>query len=294
MYIGSVRFYKHILLLLLAGLVVGLVTFCTLLGLENQRYRAELGLAREGQTETGMRASAAEEMIPPPVVEVTIPDDPTPPDYEKGYPALYAAPGEVGTTDADRTVYLTFEGGATTYTPRILAALKEQEVAATFFLTGGDGAEETLQAIAAEGHTLGVHTYSGSYKQIYASTEHYLDDFSKAYDLVYEATGAYPQIFRFPGGSVNGYSGGVYREIAAEMTRRGFVYFDWNVSATGNTAKRVTEQALTGVEQIRRPVIRLVEGESTLEALPAIIEGYRHAGYAFAPLTPQVRQVTLG
>ena len=39
------------------------------------------------------------------------------------------------------------------------------------------------------------------------------------------------EIFRFPGGSVNDFNEGVRDEIIAEMTRRGFRYFDWNVDS---------------------------------------------------------------
>ena len=47
---------------------------------------------------------------------------------------------------------------------------------------------------------------------------------------IYEATGVKPQIFRFPGGSVSSYNVGIHQQLIAEMTRRGFVYFDWNVA----------------------------------------------------------------
>ena len=47
------------------------------------------------------------------------------------------------------------------------------------------------------------------------------------------AVGAAPQVFRFPGGSVNAYNGATYRDIISEMVRRGFVYFDWNRMSGG-------------------------------------------------------------
>ena len=39
-----------------------------------------------------------------------------------------------------------------------------------------------------------------------------------------------PEIFRFPGGSINAHNRGIYQEIISEMLRRGFLYYDWNVS----------------------------------------------------------------
>ena len=65
--------------------------------------------------------------------------------------------------------------------------------------------------------------------------EGFLEDFYRLYQYIHEVTGEYPALFRFPGGSINGYDRGVYQEIIAEMTRRGFVYFDWNASAQDAT-----------------------------------------------------------
>ncbi len=293
MYFGSVRFFKHLILVTLAAVLVGLVTWCFLLGMENHNYRVQLGLNQPELTGTGLRASANEgESVPQKVVEMNVPAAPEGPNTESLYPQLYAAPAEQGTIDEDRTVYLTFEGVPSANTARILETLERYNVKATFFISGGDNAEETLRNIETAGHTLGVYTYSGNYKQIYASVENYLEDFSKCYELIYAATGKYPQVFRFPGGSVNGYNGGVYQALIDEMTRRGFVYFDWNVTATA--ADQVEQQAKAGIDHLRRLVIRLRDSESAVEALPNVIESYQRAGYSFAPLTPEVRQVTLG
>ena len=56
-----------------------------------------------------------------------------------------------------------------------------------------------------------------------------MEDFHQTYQAIYNACGVYPTIFRFPGGSVNSYSRGVYQQIIAELLRRGFVYYDWSV-----------------------------------------------------------------
>ena len=114
--------------------------------------------------------------------------------------------------------------------------------------------QEILRRIAEEGHTIGIHTDSHQYRSIYASVEAYLEDFEKVFRKVYEITGVKPEIFRFPGGSVNGYNGAIYQELIAEMMRRGFSYYDWNVSsadATGNIAASTIEKKL----HFRRPLV---------------------------------------
>lgn len=105
----------------------------------------------------------------------------------------------------------------------------------------------------------------------------------------------------FPGGSVNSYNVGIHQQLIAEMTRRGFVYFDWNV-ANGDAvfskiqpSSTLTANALKGVGTARRAIILMHDSSAkttTVEALPAIIEGYLEAGYSFAALTPSTRSVT--
>ena len=160
---------------------------------------------------------------------------------------------------------------------------------------------QRMQKIGAAGHTLAIHSYSHDYKKIYASVEAYLEDFNQMFCQIYEATGVKPQIFRFPGGSVNSYNVGIHQQLIAEMTRRGFVYFDWNV-ANGDAvfskiqpSSTLTANALKGVGTARRAIILMHDSSAkttTVEALPAIIEGYLEAGYSFAALTPSTRSVT--
>ena len=85
------------------------------------------------------------------------------------------------------------------------------------------------------------------------------------------------------------------------MTRRGFVYFDWNASAQDATprprpARDIAADCLKGVG--RELVVVLAHDSAargtTVDALPAIIEGYQNAGYTFSALHPGVTPVTFG
>src|SRR5580693_10739460 len=63
----------------------------------------------------------------------------------------------------DHEVVLTFDDGPwPPTTPKILAALADQCVRATFFLIGKPASEhpELVRRIAAEGHTIGHHTWT--------------------------------------------------------------------------------------------------------------------------------------
>ena len=110
--------------------------------------------------------------------------------------------------------------------------LKARNIKATFFLVGENVEKhpEMAKRIVDEGHTIGIHCYSHDYNALYASVDSYIADFEKAQEVVREATGVEVKLFRFPGGSINGYNKQVYQQIAEEMTQRGYLYYDWNAS----------------------------------------------------------------
>ncbi|WP_137790234.1 polysaccharide deacetylase family protein [Bacillus sp. E(2018)] len=63
---------------------------------------------------------------------------------------------------SEKVVALTFDDGPTDLTDQILTILKEEEVKATFFVTGREMEENLKEAkeIVSEGHELGNHSYS--------------------------------------------------------------------------------------------------------------------------------------
>ena len=79
---------------------------------------------------------------------------------------------------------------------------------------------------------------------LYESADSYVADFEKAYDTVLSVTGVRAKIFRFPGGSINAYNKGVYKDIIAAMEARGFVYFDWNASVEDAAGGKPTPEEL--------------------------------------------------
>lgn len=229
--------------------------------------------------------------------------DGTVPEYTQLYPDFYAQPWEGERVAGGRVCCLTFDDGPSRSTDRVLEILDRYSVKATFFVVGSSGAanQQRMRDMVAAGHTLAMHSWSHDYKKIYASVEAFLADFYQLYQYIHEVTGAYPQVFRFPGGSINGYDRGVYQEIIAEMTRRGFVYFDWNASAQDATvrprpAADIAADCLRGVG--RDLVVVLCHDSAarntTVDALPAVIEGYQRAGYTFSALHPGVEPVTMG
>ena len=285
-YVGSVLFFKHViftvtLLLILIPTTLSIYLFAQVRSLNRQLDTAgsQLAAMQEQLPSTAPEGGEPTPAEPePPAAEV--------PAYTELYPELYADDSLRGTVDVDNAVYLTFDDGPSARTDEILEILDKYGVKATFFVVGAneEGDLERMQKIVAAGHTLAIHSYSHDYKKIYASVEAYLEDFNQMFCQIYEATGVKPQIFRFPGGSVNSYNVGIHQQLIAEMTRRGFVYFDWNV-ANGDAvfskiqpSSTLTANALKGVGTARRAIILMHDSSAkttTVEALPAIIEHLR-------------------
>ncbi len=223
--------------------------------------------------------------------------------YMELYPDLYAENPPEAFKEDDGTIYLTFDDGPSDRTTEILEILDRYDIKATFFFSGGNGEkeQEIMKQVADAGHAIGVHSISHDYEKIYASVESYLDDFYETYMSIYNATGVKPQIFRFPGGSINNYNRFTYMQIIAEMTRRGFVYYDWNVS--GEDAVRgadwtsIYNNIISGIQSntADRAIVLLHDSQSkeaTVLVLEDVIERLSEDGYKFDKLDNTVNPAT--
>lgn len=205
----------------------------------------------------------------------------------------------------EKICYLTFDDGPDKEnTARILDILKEYNVKATFFVIYKDYKEERAlyKRIVDEGHTIGVHTASHNYSKIYASVDAYLSDFERISEQIEQCTGVKPEIFRFPGGSVNTYNAAIYRELIAEMVRRGYTYYDWNVSSgdaasTYVSKKDIVSNVLNSKTKLSKRIVLMHDGKghsTTADALPEIIEGLLEQGYKIEALTKEVEPICFG
>ena len=180
-----------------------------------------------------------------------------------------------------RRVYLTFDDGPSSNTDKILDILNEYGVKATFFVCGNERYMEEYQRIADEGHTLGMHSYSHKFREIYQSTEAFVDDMNRLHDYLYEVTGVDSKIIRFPGGSSNTIcENDVMQELIAYLAQEGMPYFDWNVSSGDAassyiSAERIAKNVLDNVWKYDSVIVLLHDAsnkDTTVEALPMIIE----------------------
>ncbi len=181
-----------------------------------------------------------------------------------------------------REVYLTFDDGPSIYTEEILDILAQYNVKATFFVTGKgkEGYGDVYRRIVDEGHTLGMHSYSHEYGNIYASLENFQKDLETLRNFLYNETGVVSHFYRFPGGSSNNVSRTDIREITAYLKAMDIEYFDWNVSAGDATSVylnsgQIVNRVMNQVPSHRVAMVLLhdaADKHSTVEALPKLIE----------------------
>ncbi len=172
-----------------------------------------------------------------------------------------------------KSMYLTFDDGPSKEnTDKVLDVLKEKNIKATFFLIGEyvEKYPEVARRIAQEGHTIGIHCYRHDYQVLYESVNSYLEDFWKAYDVILATTGVKAELVRFPGGSVNAYNKDTCKDIAEELTKQGFVFFDWNASLDDAVGEKEPEQLLINARFTtldRKKVVMLLHDRVTNTAL---------------------------
>lgn len=248
----------------------------------------------EAESSAESEADAAETNQP--TQQASQPESP----YADIYPDMMVnAPAESDYVRELGIVYLTFDDGPSDNTYSILSYLEQYNVKATFFVvpTRSEGCYAKLKAIAAAGHSIGVHSASHVYKDIYSSVEAYLDDFHEAWDIIYDATGIKTEIFRFPGGSVNDFNTETRDKIIQEMTRRGFRYYDWNVESgdvDGATWTDMYNSIPSDIANCYRSIVLMHDSNSTpntVLVLGDVLHVLVSDGYKFDKINNDTRPV---
>ena len=200
--------------------------------------------------------------------------------------------------DGKRYVYLTFDDGPSSNTKQILKILNEYDVKATFFVNGKQNEElrNLITEISNEGHSIGMHSYSHKYSEVYSSVDAFSEDLEAIEHLIYAQTGVHPTIYRFPGGSSNSVSRGVIGNYIDILSDKNIEYVDWNISsadATGTTSLDpdiIVGNVLDSYKKsdYHTNVVLMHDTDlrdSTVEALPDIIKGLRNMGAVLVPIT---------
>ncbi|HET7631038.1 MAG TPA: polysaccharide deacetylase family protein [Gemmatimonadaceae bacterium] len=191
----------------------------------------------------------------------------------------------------DREVALTFDDGPNPEaTPRILDALAAAGVRATFFILGRHAERwpALVRRVHDEGHAIGNHGYH--HRKLHFRPPAYVrDDLSRGTEVIAEAAGARPALFRAPHGFRSPWVNG----IAASLGQR---VIGWSLG--------VWDSARPGVDEIVRrtvlgtrpgAILLLHDGDGydpagdrsqTAQAVPLVIQALRESGYRFVTVPP--------
>ena len=298
-YFGSVRFFKNLILIATLALIAVPTVLAVRYFRAERQSREDMAVLEKSVAslmELADSGTAADASVREIDAETSA--------YQSLYPDFYAPESLNATQSTDKTAFLTFDDGPSARTPEILETLQKKGVKATFFVIGKTDEQLFwwMKDIVAQGHTIGMHSYSHNYKKIYSSVEAYLEDMNRIFQLIRDTTGVTPTVFRLPGGSINGYDYNIYQEILAEMLRRGFVPCDWNLSggdAAGYavTSAQVVDNVVGGADSVNRAFVLMHDAAdkiATAAALPQIIAGLQGKGFTLEALTAETKPVLFG
>ena len=208
-----------------------------------------------------------------------------------------------------KVCYLTFDDGPYSInTKKNLKTLKEKGAVATWFCLANDEEQDYLsldlcKEIEAAGCAVGVHDWEQdeSYSYYKGSVKNYFTtDFNKTKKKLEGVVGHEINIARFAGGSATiGYYNSKNRTaLPIAMLKKGIQYFDWNVSAgdadpsqfvgTSTPVDKLVSNVLNDAKYYAKknsPICVLMHDnpgkETTVQALPQIIDGLKNLGYSF-------------
>lgn len=192
----------------------------------------------------------------------------------------------------EKTIYLTFDDGPGPYTKTLLDVLDRYGAKATFFVIDS-GYYSSMREIVRRGHSIGIHSVTHDYEEIYASPEAFFADLKKMQDIIEYQTGVKTTLMRFPGGSSNMVSRNTCEGLMTLLTEKvqdaGFQYFDWHVDSddAGHARKpeTVRDNVIEGVRQQRVSVVLQHDIHAySVDAVEEILQWGVKNGYRFRAL----------
>ncbi|MFD4509895.1 polysaccharide deacetylase family protein [Streptomyces sp. NPDC058457] len=190
-----------------------------------------------------------------------------------------------------KCVALSFDGGPSPTTPRLLDILKQQGLHATFFVQGKGHISkypDILRRIADEGHEIGNHTWNHR-RLTDLDEKDARQELTRTQDAIERITGTRPVLMRPPEGRTN-------RKVAKVCRELGLAQVLWSVTAKDyetTDSALITKRVL---DQTHRDGIILLHDlhKGTVPAVPGILKALKQRGYTIvtvsqllAPAKPQ-------
>ena len=148
-----------------------------------------------------------------------------------------------------------------------------------------------LPGVGKQGHTIGLHSYLHEYQDIYSSKDAYFKDLKKIKQMVKQLIGIQVHYIRFPGGSSNriskNYCHGIMSQLTREVIKQGYQYYDWNGDTTDASGDHIPTATIIkqATSETHQNIVLLAHDtdakDTTVAALPSIIQYYKEKGYQF-------------
>ena len=201
-----------------------------------------------------------------------------------------------------KIVFLTFDDGTSkTNTPEVLRILDENNIKATFFLTGsniengGETARELVKQEFESGHAIANHSYSHDCGKLYPGRnldmKAFKEENKKNDKLLKSILGENftTHVMRCPGGYMSWKN---MDELDKYLEKNNIASIDWNAlnaDAEGpkKNAKQLAQYAIKTSEGKEMVVLLMHDTygkEETVKALPTIIKYFKDNGYEFRTL----------
>lgn len=201
-----------------------------------------------------------------------------------------------------KKIYLTFDDGPSVNTNHILDVLDEYGIKATFFVNGHEGFDAQYIRIVNEGHSIGMHSFTHVYKDVYKDLDSFADDLYMIQSYIEDVTGIKSTLYRFPGGSSNTVGRVPMSECIDYLNAKNITYFDWNVSSEdavvgGASVNTIVNNVINQIIACDSDTVVVLLHDSgdkstTVEALPIIIERIAHMdNVVLLPITDETLPV---
>ena len=211
---------------------------------------------------------------------------------------------------SEPTAFLTFNSVPSSNTAKILDILKENNVKATFYITGSliqtDEDRAVVKRIVDEGHAIGIRAYgSDNVSEIFSSAEKYMEDVQKCAAMIKDITGTETKLVRMPGGTERAksyctqYGNGTetLREIMKSLHDAGYSVTDWytdagdyDSSASASSLLEVVKTAASSRTQndgYKTYILLMYGTDVSVELLPDVISALKELGYnTFEKIVP--------
>lgn len=179
-------------------------------------------------------------------------------------------------------VSLTFDDGPSgSITARLLEALEQRQVRATFFLCGYrvDQYPETAQAIAAAGHELGIH---GQNHRILSglTPEAVHAELAQTAQRIEAVCGVQAKLLRPPGGMVDETVLAAARAADLPVILWSVDPEDWSCSDSACVADRIVQHAAPGSIILMHDM-----SKSSVDAAITVIDTLQNRGYSFVTVS---------